>query len=104
MRLNALAGLGFAFTSRTAKARLVRPILSALLRRLLNSPRASVLVQNPDDLAAVGALGVARERVFLIAGFTLHNVTEGVGEETASIAIGTTLPVGATGNLNNNSV
>jgi glycosyltransferase involved in cell wall biosynthesis len=67
-RLNAIAGLGFGFTSTTPKARLLRPLLTLLLRRLLKSPHAAVLVQNPDDLAAVGMLGVAPDRVFLIPG------------------------------------
>jgi glycosyltransferase involved in cell wall biosynthesis len=67
-RLNAIAGLGFGFTSPTPRARLLRPLLTVLLRRLLKSPHAAVLVQNPDDLAAVGMLGVAPDRVFLIPG------------------------------------
>lgn len=68
VRVNALAGLGFAFTSGTAKARLVRPILRALLRRALRAPRAAVLVQNPDDRAAVQSLGIPADRIFTIAG------------------------------------
>ncbi|MGE3150065.1 glycosyltransferase family 4 protein [Pseudorhodoplanes sp.] len=67
-RLNALAGLGFGFTSATLKGRLLRPVLGALLRALLNRPGAFVLVQNPDDAAAVRALGVAPERLFTIPG------------------------------------
>lgn len=68
VRLNALAGLGFAFTSSTPKARLVRPILRTLLRYVLKHPRAAVLVQNPDDRAAVRSLGVAEENIFVIPG------------------------------------
>lgn len=68
VRLNALAGLGFAFTSDTAKARAVRPILRALLRHVLGHPRAAVLVQNPDDRAAVQSLGIAPEHIFVIPG------------------------------------
>lgn len=68
MRLNALAGLGFSFTSATPKARLVRPILSLLLRFVLGHPRAAVLVQNPDDRAAIASLGVPGERIFIIPG------------------------------------
>ena len=49
VRLNALAGLGSAFTSRTLKAQLMRPILATLLRTILRNPRAASLVQNPDD-------------------------------------------------------
>jgi glycosyltransferase involved in cell wall biosynthesis len=67
-RLNALAGLGFGFTSRSAKATLIRPVLAALLRTLLKNPNASVLVQNPDDVAALAALGVPGDHVFLIPG------------------------------------
>lgn len=67
-RLNALAGLGFGFTSRSVKAALIRPVLTALLHRLLRNPDASVLVQNPDDAAALDAIGVPKEHVFLIPG------------------------------------
>jgi glycosyltransferase involved in cell wall biosynthesis len=68
VRLNALAGLGFAFTSATPKARLLLPVLRALLRHVLGHPRAAVLVQNPDDRAAIAGLGVAGEKFFTIAG------------------------------------
>jgi len=67
-RVSALAGLGYAFTSRTFKARAVRSMLRPFLRRLLSGPQAAVLVQNPDDLAAMTALGIAREQMFLIPG------------------------------------
>lgn len=68
MRLNALAGLGYTFTSSTLKARLVRPILRILLRYVLGHPNASVLVQNPDDRAAIENLGIAGDRIFVIPG------------------------------------
>jgi glycosyltransferase involved in cell wall biosynthesis len=67
-RLNAVAGLGFVFISETVKARLVRPVFRALLRSVLGNARAAVLVQNPDDRAAVRNLGVADDRIFTIAG------------------------------------
>ena len=68
VRLNALAGLGFAFTSSTVKARLLRPVLRRLLAYALSRPRAAVLVQNPDDRAAVASLGVPDGRTFVIPG------------------------------------
>jgi glycosyltransferase involved in cell wall biosynthesis len=68
VRLNAMAGLGFTFTSASLKARVVRPVLGALLRHLLRHPRAAVLVQNPDDYGAVSQLGVAADRLFVIGG------------------------------------
>jgi glycosyltransferase involved in cell wall biosynthesis len=66
--VNALTGLGYTFTSGNAKARLLRPILSALLRLLLNRPRQMVLVQNPDDRDSMLSLGIAPERVATIPG------------------------------------
>ena len=68
VRLNALAGLGFAFTSDTAKARIVRPFARLLLGWLLKRPKTAVLVQNPDDYAVVAALGLRKEAIALIPG------------------------------------
>lgn len=66
--LNALAGLGFVFTSRTPKARAAATAARGTLRFLLNRRGASVLVQNDDDRAAVIALGIHADRVYLIPG------------------------------------
>ena len=66
--LNAMAGLGFVFTSRTPKALVAGFIVRGLLRFLLTRKNAAVLVQNEDDRAAISALGVGADRVFLIAG------------------------------------
>jgi glycosyltransferase involved in cell wall biosynthesis len=66
--LNAMAGLGFVFISRTPKALLTGFVVRALLRFLLTRRNAAVLVQNDDDRAAIAALGVGADRVFLIPG------------------------------------
>ena len=66
--LNAMAGLGFAFTTRTPKAMLLRALLEPTLRQLFGRARAFVLVQNPDDRAAVQSLGVSNDKIVLIAG------------------------------------
>jgi len=66
--VNALTGLGYTFTSGNAKALLLRPIIGALLRLLLNRPKQFVLVQNPDDRDGVLSLGIAAERIVLIPG------------------------------------
>jgi glycosyltransferase involved in cell wall biosynthesis len=66
--LNAIAGLGFVFTSRTPKALLAGFVVRGLLRFLLTRRGAAVLVQNEDDRAAIAALGVPADHVFLIAG------------------------------------
>ncbi len=67
-RLNALAGLGFSFTSASFKARVLRPVLALILRSALRSKYAATLVQNPDDYAEVRKLGVDADRLFLIPG------------------------------------
>jgi glycosyltransferase involved in cell wall biosynthesis len=66
--VNALIGLGYSFTSNTGKARAVRTLIGTLLRFLLNREHCVGLVQNPDDMAAVAALGVPKERIALIPG------------------------------------
>lgn len=66
--LNALAGLGFAFTTHTAKAVAMRAAIKPMLRGLLNRKRAFVLVQNPDDRAAMLALGISADKIALIPG------------------------------------
>jgi glycosyltransferase involved in cell wall biosynthesis len=89
VRLNALAGLGFVFTSKKASALAMRPVFATLVRLLLNNRLAAVLVQNPDDRDAVQALGVATERVHLIPGSgvdtdALKPLPEPSGEVTAA--------------------
>ena len=66
--LNAMAGLGYAFTTRTPKAMLLRALIEPMLRQLFGRARAFVLVQNPDDRAAIQSLGISANRITLIAG------------------------------------
>lgn len=67
-QLNALAGLGFAYTSGGLKARVIRPVFSILLRGLLRRPQATALVQNPDDRTALQKLGVPANKIVLVPG------------------------------------
>ncbi len=66
--VSALTGMGYVFTSATWRTRLLRTILKWLLPSLLNGPGDVVLVQNPDDRAAMLDLGISEARVVLIAG------------------------------------
>lgn len=50
-RVNAVAGMGYVFTSGDAKARLLRPVVRALLRLALGGRGARLILQNPDDVA-----------------------------------------------------
>ncbi len=66
--LNAVAGLGFVFTSRTVRARSTSTMMKFLIRALFGRDRAAVLVQNPDDRAVMEQLGIGPHRIFLIRG------------------------------------
>jgi glycosyltransferase involved in cell wall biosynthesis len=87
-RLSALAGLGFSFTSRTAKARMVRTVMQPVLRWLLSGDHAAVLVQNSDDQAAIAALGVPRSKIFRIPGSGVDtDVLKPLPEPAAPVAM-----------------
>jgi glycosyltransferase involved in cell wall biosynthesis len=66
--VNALAGMGYVFTSSGLKARLLRPLIRAAFRWLLDRPGSRLILQNPDDVAAMTKATVAAERVALIRG------------------------------------
>ena len=66
--VSALTGMGYVFTSVTLRTRLLKTVLKWLLPPLLNRPDSVVLVQNPDDRAALVDLGISETRVVLIPG------------------------------------
>ncbi len=66
--VNSINGLGSAFLGTSRKGQLVRLGLKALLPRLLNGAQCRTIVQNPEDLAAMQALGVEAGKIILIAG------------------------------------
>ena len=66
--VNAITGLGYIFTSVTFRTRLLKRSMATLLPRLLNDELSTVLVQNPDDQAALEALGINSKRIVLIPG------------------------------------
>lgn len=67
--VNAPVGMGYVFTSRSLRARLLRPVVSLALRLLLNPPGSQVIVENRDDLQAFLRNGmVVADAVSLIRG------------------------------------
>ncbi len=65
----ALAGMGYLFLARSAKARLLRGVLVRALAILLDRADARVIVQNDDDRALVLGRGIApAARIALIRG------------------------------------
>ncbi|MGB4116658.1 MAG: glycosyltransferase family 4 protein [Polaromonas sp.] len=67
--VNALAGMGFLFTSGSRQATILRMVVSRLFRFLLNSGRNLLILQNPDDAAMLVNGGIVKaERIRLIKG------------------------------------
>jgi glycosyltransferase involved in cell wall biosynthesis len=67
--INAPVGMGFVFTSASRLARLLRPVVLAALRWLLNPPGSRVVLENADDFAELAAKGLVRpEAMALIRG------------------------------------
>ncbi|HEX5306318.1 MAG TPA: glycosyltransferase family 4 protein [Dyella sp.] len=65
--VNAVAGMGYVFTSDRAKARALRPLVKLLLRVTLGHRRSLLILQNPDDAAAFAdARLIAPHRVRMI--------------------------------------
>ena len=67
--VNAMAGLGFVYTSRAFAARLLSPVFTLALRLLLRRHGARLIVQNDDDLAFFrDHIRVPEESIVLIRG------------------------------------
>ncbi len=68
-RINAVAGMGYVFTSADLKARLLRPAVTALLRLALGGNDARLILQNKDDVALFQSAGlVDAKRIRIIPG------------------------------------
>lgn len=50
-RVNAVAGMGYVFTSNDLKARVLRPLVRTLMKWALGGEGALLVLQNPDDVA-----------------------------------------------------
>lgn len=68
-RVSAVAGMGYVFASGAPKARLLRPVVRALMRLALGGARARLILQNPDDVRFFERSGIApRAEIRLIPG------------------------------------
>jgi len=66
--VNAVAGLGWLFTSSGLAARTLRPVICRLFAWLLGAPHSRTIVQNPDDFGLLIKIGVPEDRLRLIRG------------------------------------
>ena len=68
-RVNAVAGMGYVFTSNDLKARGLRPLVRALMKLALGGKGARLVLQNPDDVALFGRAGMVNaSQVRLVRG------------------------------------
>jgi glycosyltransferase involved in cell wall biosynthesis len=68
-RVNAIAGMGYVFSSNDVKAQLLRPAVRGLMQLALNGDSARLVLQNPDDVAFFEREGiVGRQLIRHIAG------------------------------------
>ncbi|MEQ1591153.1 MAG: glycosyltransferase family 4 protein [Thiobacillaceae bacterium] len=67
-QVNAVAGLGWLFTSSSILVRLIRPVLLWILVHLLDRQHSLTIVQNPEDQALLEHAGVSARHLRLIRG------------------------------------
>lgn len=66
--VNALAGLGYVFTSHDRKAFFLRVVIRLAFGILFRSPSVRIIVQNSVDKALIESFGVSAGRIALISG------------------------------------
>lgn len=81
--VNAPVGMGFLFSSSSTKARILRPLVRLLLKILLNPKGSKIIFENPDNLAALSAIGVVREKDSTVIYGAGVNIEEYVPAEEA---------------------
>jgi glycosyltransferase involved in cell wall biosynthesis len=68
-RVNAVAGMGYVFTSNAPRALVLRPVIRSLFRYALDGDGARLILQNPDDIAMFARARLVKpEAVRLIPG------------------------------------
>ena len=66
--VNSINGLGSAFMAKNLRGRLLRHSLRQTLKMLLNKRNTRTIVQNPEDLAAIRAVGIDAGKLALVPG------------------------------------
>ena len=86
--VNAMAGLGYLFSSKKLVARLLRPLIRLSFGLLLNNERTIVILQNPDDIEVLSGRGtISRSRVRLIRGSGVDTSIYRTSPETDDVPI-----------------
>lgn len=89
--VNAMAGLGFVFSSRRFLARALKPLLARVFRMLFNTPKGRLIVQNTDDQRVMidgGIVEPAYIRLIRSAGVDLERYKSAkLGEGTPVVVL-----------------
>lgn len=86
-RINAVAGMGYVFTSEDRRARLLRPLVRGIMRLAMSGPRARLILQNPDDVALfkrAGLIDIGQVRLIPGSGVDLQRFREGITQVEAA--------------------
>lgn len=67
--VNALAGMGYVFSSSQIRAKMLKPLIKIAFRLILNIRNGRVIIQNPDDLELLVKSNIMkRDNAYLIKG------------------------------------
>ena len=91
-RVNAVAGMGYVFTSNDTKAQVLRPLVRALMHAALDGRNARLILQNPDDVSLFERAGfVDAAHIRLIPGSGVDcsrfAAREGVRDQTRPLRV-----------------
>ncbi len=91
-RISAVAGMGYVFTSSDMKARLLKPIVRAVIKLAASGRNSRIILQNPDDVDAFLRYRLAEEQyVRLIKGSgvdtSLFVPSESQGRDSSTVVV-----------------
>jgi glycosyltransferase involved in cell wall biosynthesis len=88
--VNAVAGMGYVYASNGLKARVLRPVVNALMRSTLGHGDSRLILQNPDDAAALTESGLVppdRIRIIRSSGVNVDRFRPVAHDDTAPLRV-----------------
>ena len=86
-KVNAVTGLGYVFTSKQTKARLLRPLMKRMLKFCMTQPGSHAIFQNPEDQDDVLKMGMGNISSTLVRGAGVDPVTFRERAESAGVPV-----------------
>jgi glycosyltransferase involved in cell wall biosynthesis len=96
IRVNAVDGMGYVFTSEELRARILRPLVRHVMRSAFNGRRTAIILQNSDDIALFKRAGIADDKVIRLikgAGVNCMRYLPRLNHATESAESGTPLRI-----------